>query len=100
MSASFPVTAVRGREAPVRSGAFSLDLCVPVMVQWTKSSDWRCIMPRTEAQKRARKAYDKKCRKLTIVIYPHERDMIEKIDSVDSYRAYIKALIRADMEKG
>lgn len=56
-------------------------------------------MARTEAQKRARKEYDKKCRRLVVTLYPTEQAMIRKIDSVESYSAYIKGLIQADIEK-
>lgn len=56
-------------------------------------------MARTEAQKRARRKYDKKCRRLVIMLYPTDAELIRKIDSVESYNAYIKGLIQADIDK-
>lgn len=56
-------------------------------------------MARTEAQKRARREYDKKCRRLVIMLYPTDAELIRKIDSVESYNAYIKGLIQADIDK-
>jgi hypothetical protein len=56
-------------------------------------------MPRTEAQKRARKAYEAKCRKLVVTIYPTESDLLKQIDSQESYSEYIKSLIWKDIQK-
>lgn len=57
-------------------------------------------MPRTDAQKKARNKYIKEhCRRLVIMIYPTEPDMMEKIENQKSYSEYIKRLIREDMAK-
>lgn len=56
-------------------------------------------MLKTEAQKRARKKYAKKCRKMVITIYPTEPEMMKKINSVPSYSEYVKGLIAADIER-
>lgn len=53
----------------------------------------------TEAQRRARKEYDKKCRRYVVTAYPTEPEIIAKLDSQESYVAYIKELIRADIER-
>lgn len=53
----------------------------------------------TEAQKRARKEYEKKCKRLVVTIYPSETDIMAKIESMEHYVPYIKGLIRADIEK-
>ena len=53
----------------------------------------------TEAQKRAKAEYRKKVRTLHIEIYPTEQDILDKLDSVDKYSAYIKQLIRDDIAK-
>lgn len=53
---------------------------------------------KTESQKAAKRKYKKKCRELRITLYPTERDIIEKIDSVPQYSPYIKGLIRKDIE--
>jgi hypothetical protein len=58
----------------------------------------------TEAQKRAQKAYDEKnkgkfrnfCLKLN---RETDKDIIEKLESVDSMQGYIKSLIRKDLEQ-
>lgn len=56
-------------------------------------------MPQTEAQKRAKNNYRKKCRKLQVTLYPTDADIIAKVDSVPSYSGYIKQLIRQDIER-
>ena len=53
----------------------------------------------TEAQKKARREYDKQCRRLVVTIYPSEPDIMEKINGVEHYVPYIKGLIRADIAK-
>lgn len=53
----------------------------------------------TEAQKRAKAEYRKKVRTIHIEIYPTEQDILDKINSVDKYSAYIKQLIRDDIAK-
>lgn len=54
---------------------------------------------RTEAQKRARRNYDKRCRRLVVTVYPTEQDIRSKVDSQESYSEYIKGLIRADIAR-
>ncbi len=57
----------------------------------------------TEAQKKAQKAYDERnkgkfrnfCLKLN---RESDKDIIEKLESVDSMQGYIKSLIRKDVE--
>lgn len=56
-------------------------------------------MAMTEAQKRARRKYDSKCKRLVVTLYPTDGDIARKVESVPSYGAYIKALIRADIER-
>lgn len=48
----------------------------------------------TEAKKR----YKKKIKVIRIELYPTERDIIEKIESMPQYSPYIKGLIRKDIE--
>lgn len=57
------------------------------------------VMVKTEAQKRARKNYAKKCRRMVITIYPSEPEMMKKINSVSSYSEYVKSLIAEDIER-
>ena len=54
---------------------------------------------RTEAQKRAKKEYRKKCRELRITLYPTDQDIIDKIESLGQYSPYIKELIRKDIKE-
>ena len=54
---------------------------------------------RTEAQKRAKKAYKKKCRELRVMLYPTDQDIMDKIESVEQYTPYIKELIRKDIKE-
>lgn len=61
-------------------------------------------MRRSEAQKRARRNYEKKCRKLQITIYPTERALSERIDEAvnnEGYTrsGYIKDLIYKDIAR-
>lgn len=57
-------------------------------------------MPKTEAQKRAEKKYNSNnCRRLTVILYPTEQDIMDKINSVDNYSGYIKGLIRDDIAR-
>lgn len=53
---------------------------------------------KTEAQKRAKLKYKKKCRELRITLYPTEQDIISKIESVGQYSPYIKGLIKQDIK--
>ena len=56
-------------------------------------------MPITEAQKRARREYDKRCRRLVVTLYPTDADIMRRIDEVGHYVPYIKDLIRGDIER-
>ncbi len=42
---------------------------------------------------------EKHIKKVTIELYPHETTLIKKLQDEPSIQAYIKALIRADIEK-
>lgn len=53
----------------------------------------------TDAQKRARAKYDKKCRRYVITAYLSDTDIKEKLDSEESYNGYIKRLIREDIAR-
>lgn len=50
-----------------------------------------------EVQRKAKRKYKQKIRRLTVELYPTEQDIIDKIDSVTQYATYIKGLIRADI---
>ena len=52
----------------------------------------------TEAQKRAKAKYQDKVRTFRIDVYPTEADILDKLNSVDRYGTYIKALIRQDIQ--
>lgn len=57
-------------------------------------------MPLTEAQKRAKAIYNKKITKVQIeLISPQDDDIIEKLSEQPSKQAYIKELIRKDINK-
>lgn len=56
-------------------------------------------MGKTDAQKRARRSYDKKCKRLVVTVYPTESDIMKKVCEVESYGAYIKELIRDDIKR-
>ena len=53
----------------------------------------------SEAQKRARKKYQKNIKRLTIDFYPTEKKLVEKINEQPKKQTYIKDLIRMDIEK-
>lgn len=53
----------------------------------------------TDAAKRAKARYRKKCKRYQFEVYPTERDIMERLDSVQNRAGYIKALVRADIEK-
>lgn len=53
----------------------------------------------TEAQKRAKKKYQKNITRLTIDFYPTETALVEQIEKQPKKQTYIKDLIRADIEK-
>lgn len=54
---------------------------------------------KTEAQKRANEKYRQKCRTVQIVLYPNDKDIEDKLNTVDSKATYIKELIRKDINK-
>lgn len=54
----------------------------------------------TEAQKRAKKNYRDKGKRLTLDFYPSEQDLIAHLEAQDKVATYIKDLIREDMKKG
>ena len=54
----------------------------------------------TEAEKKAKKKYRDKGKRLTIDFYPSEANLIEHIEKQSNKQGYIKGLIRADMERG
>lgn len=53
----------------------------------------------SEAQKRARKKYQKNIKRLTIDFYPTEQELIEQIEKQPKKQTYIKDLIRSDIER-
>lgn len=53
----------------------------------------------SEAQKKAKKKYRDKGKRLTVDFYPSEADLISHIESQPNKQGYIKSLIRADMER-
>lgn len=55
-------------------------------------------MALTEAQKRAKAKYNEKVVKVTIELYPTDKDLIEKLQEQPSKQAYIKELIRKDIQ--
>ena len=56
----------------------------------------------TQAQKLAQARYDKRnTRQINLKLNLHtDADVLEKLQNVDSMQGYIKALIRADIERG
>ena len=59
-------------------------------------------MPRTEAQKRARKRYEQKQRRLVVTLYPSDAEIEARIRKIESmglgYAEYIRELIRQDLK--
>jgi hypothetical protein len=53
----------------------------------------------SEAQKRARKKYQKNITRLTIDFYPTEKELVEQIEKQPKKQTYIKDLIRSDIER-
>ena len=53
----------------------------------------------TEAEKKAKKKYLGKGKRLTVDFYPTEADLIAQIEKQPQKQTYIKNLIRKDMEK-
>ena len=54
-------------------------------------------MSLTEAQKRAKEKYRKKVTKVSIEFYPHEAELIQKVNEQPSKQGYIKELIKKDI---
>ena len=55
-------------------------------------------MALTDAQKRAKAKYNEKVVKVTIELYPTDKDLIDKLQEQTSKQAYIKDLIRKDIQ--
>lgn len=53
----------------------------------------------TEAEKKAKKKYRDKGKRMTIDFYPSEADLIEQIEKQPQKQTYIKNLIRQDIKK-
>lgn len=57
-------------------------------------------MPLSDARKRANAKYAReKVRQVGIKFYPAEADVYEWVKAQDNVQGYVKALIRADMER-
>ena len=54
----------------------------------------------SDAQYRANKKYLAKGWRFTIDFYQHEKEMIDFIKGQENKTAYLKGLVKADMEKG
>lgn len=53
----------------------------------------------TEAMKKAKAKYNReKVTKVTIEFYPHESDLLQKVNEQYSKQGYIKSLIRKDLQ--
>ena len=52
----------------------------------------------TEAMKKAKAKYNKKVTKITVEFYPHEAELIQKINEQPSKQGYIKELIKKDLQ--
>ncbi len=53
----------------------------------------------TEAEKKAKKKYRDKGKRLTVDFYPSEADLISHIESQPNKQGYIKRLIWEDMDR-
>lgn len=53
----------------------------------------------SEAQKRAKKKYQKKITWLTVAFYPTEQELIDMIARQPKKQTYIKDLIREDIKR-
>ena len=53
----------------------------------------------TEAQKAAKKRYRERGKRLTLDFYPAEAALVAHIERQERKQTYIKALIRADMDR-
>lgn len=54
----------------------------------------------SEAQKKAVRKYKQKVKRITLDFSPTESSLVDHINSQTNKQGYIKALIRADMERG
>lgn len=55
---------------------------------------------KSKAQKKAQAKYSKeKCKQFNLVFYPTDADIVKHLDGMQSKTAYIKELIRKDMQK-
>lgn len=54
----------------------------------------------TDAEKKAKKKYLDKGKRMTVDFYPSEADLIEQIDKQPNKQGYIKNLIRSDIGNG
>ena len=54
--------------------------------------------PLTESRKRAKTKYNEKVTKVTIEFYPTDADLLAKVKEQPSKQAYIKDLIRKDIQ--
>ena len=54
----------------------------------------------TEAEKKAKRKYLSKGKRITIDFYPSEKDLIDQVEKQPQKQTYIKNLIREDMKKG
>ena len=52
-----------------------------------------------DSQRKAKQAYRKRCKRLYIDLYGTDQDIIDHLAKLDAIPSYIKALIRADIEK-
>ena len=53
----------------------------------------------TESEKKAKKKYLSKVKRILLEFYPTEADLIEQVEKQSQKQTYIKNLIRKDMEK-
>ena len=53
----------------------------------------------TDAERKAKKKYRDKGKRLTVDFYPSEADLIAYLEKQDKKQTYIKDLIRADMAR-
>ena len=54
--------------------------------------------PLSEARKRAKSKYNEKVTRVTIEFYPHEAELVQKVNEQPSKQAYIKSLIKKDIQ--
>lgn len=54
----------------------------------------------TDAQRKAIKKYKEKVKRITLEFSPTESDLWERVSNQPNKQGYIKALIRADLERG